>query len=76
MQALRKIVTVENHSLSIVLPDDFSSTKVEVIILPYESIPEKRGASNLRGKLNLSDEQYNDFQKSIVDSRNEWSRDI
>ena len=32
--------------------------------------------SSLRGKLNLSNEQYNNFQKYINDSRNEWDRNI
>lgn len=28
--------------------------------------------ASLRGKLNLSKEQYEDFQQHIKDSRNEW----
>lgn len=28
------------------------------------------------GSLKLSDEEYNNFQKSITESRNEWDRDI
>jgi hypothetical protein len=28
------------------------------------------------GKLNLSDEEYNKFQQYLIDSRNEWERNI
>ncbi len=28
------------------------------------------------GSLNLTDQQYNDFQNYIIQSRNEWERDI
>jgi len=34
------------------------------------------GASSLRGKLNLSGEQYTDFQQHVKDSRVEWNRNI
>lgn len=30
----------------------------------------------LRGKLNLTEEQYNDFQEYIKTSRNEWDNNI
>ena len=77
MQALRQIVDVKNHSLNILLPNDFKAEKVEVIVLPVEKQSINRDSvSKLRGKLNLSDDQYDDFQKSIIDSRNEWDRNI
>ena len=34
MEAIRQIVTVKNHKISITLPDDFTAEEVEVIILP------------------------------------------
>ena len=34
MEAIRQIVTVKNHKISITLPDDFMADEVEVIILP------------------------------------------
>jgi len=77
MQALRQIVNVKNHSLNIVLPNDFAADKVEVIVLSVDEQPIKKSAiSNLRGKLNLTTDQYNDFQKYVNDSRNEWDRNI
>ncbi len=36
----------------------------------------KKGIANLRGKLNLTKDQYNDFQKDITNAREEWERDI
>ena len=34
MEAIRRIVKVKNHKISITLPDDFNADEVEVIILP------------------------------------------
>jgi len=36
----------------------------------------KKGIANLRGKLNLTKDQYNNFQKEITNAREEWERDI
>jgi hypothetical protein len=77
MKALRQVVKVKNHSFSIILPNDFEADKVEVIILPIDEVPAEKGSvSDLRGKLNLSGEQYNSFHQYINDSRNEWDRSI
>lgn len=76
MQALRQILDVKNHSLNISLPNDFNADKVEVIILPLEEKSKKKGVANLRGKLNLSDAQYNDFQEDVKNSREGWEKNI
>jgi hypothetical protein len=76
MQALRQILDVKGHSLNIRLPNDFIADKVEVIILPFEEKPRKKGIANLKGKLNLSDLQYQDFQKDVKDSREGWEKNI
>ena len=34
----------------------------------------KKNLSSLRGKLNLSEAQYSDFQEDIKKSREEWER--
>jgi hypothetical protein len=34
MEAIRQIVKVKNHKISITLPNDFTADEVEVIILP------------------------------------------
>lgn len=36
MEAIRQTVKVKNHRISIILPDDFNSEEVDVIILPSE----------------------------------------
>lgn len=77
MEALRQIVDVRNHTLNIVLPNDFIAEKVEVIILSVEEQHlKKNNISSLRGKLKLTNDQYNDFQQYVNDSRNEWDRNI
>lgn len=76
MQALRQIIDVKNHSLNINLPNDFNADKVEVIILPLDEKKQKKGAANLRGKLNLSDTQYHDFQEDVKNSREGWGKNI
>ena len=43
MQAIKRIIEVKNHTFTVVLPDDFTASSVEVIILPsnqYNDIPE------------------------------------
>ena len=53
MNAIRQFVEVKNHTFTIVLPDDFDSSSVEVIILPKQE-----------NKIELSDET-----KELLDSR-------
>jgi len=38
MEAIRRTVKVNNHSISIILPDNFNAEEVDVIILPVEKI--------------------------------------
>ncbi|WP_309612859.1 hypothetical protein [Flavobacterium sp.] len=44
MEAIRQTVKVKNHTISIILPDNFNAEEVDVIILPSEkkeySIPQ------------------------------------
>ncbi|WP_347050016.1 hypothetical protein [Flavobacterium olei] len=37
MEAIRQIITVKNHSVTVILPDDFKADEVEVIIFPIQS---------------------------------------
>ena len=34
MEAIKQIIEVKNHTFTVVLPDDFTATSVEVIIFP------------------------------------------
>ncbi len=76
MQAVRQIVNAKNHILNINLPKNFKATKVEVIILPLDEKSKTKGVASLRGKLNLSQEQYNDFQEEVKNSRQGWEKNI
>ena len=77
MKALRQIVDVKNHSLNILLPESFASTKVEIIVLPIEDqILQRNSIAKLRGKLKLTSKQHDDFQQNVIDSRHEWNRSI
>ena len=77
MQALRQIIEVKNHSLNITLPESFNTAKVEVIVLSVEEPSvQKNSIAKLRGKLNLSDKQQEEFQQYVTDSRSEWNRNI
>ena len=77
MQALRQIVEVKNHSLNLLLPENFNTNMVEVIVLSIEEhSTQKNSIAKLRGKLKLTDEQHNNFQQYLTESRNEWDRNI
>jgi hypothetical protein len=34
MQAIKRIIEIKNHTFKVMLPDDFTAKRVEVIILP------------------------------------------
>jgi len=76
MQAIRRIVDVKNQVLNINLPKNFKANKVEVIVLPLDEKSKTKGVASLRGKLNLSQEQYNDFQDDVKNSRQGWEKNI
>jgi hypothetical protein len=37
MEAIRQIISVKNHSITVILQDDFTADEVEVIILPVQN---------------------------------------
>jgi hypothetical protein len=77
MQALRQIVNVKNHSLNIVLPNDFAADKVEVIVLPVDEQkiqPKIRNSERFAGA--ISKETAEKLHKHLNEVRNEWERDI
>ncbi|HEY8784410.1 MAG TPA: hypothetical protein VIM16_22485 [Mucilaginibacter sp.] len=47
-----------------------------VKVLKKSARPREKLSARFAGSLNLSDEEYNNFQNSIKQSRNEWERDI
>jgi hypothetical protein len=78
---IRTIITPENQDVSIHVPESFIGKQIEVLMydideLKQDEVQNKKKASEFRGKLNLSDDQYKDFQSYLKDTRNEWERDI
>ena len=73
---IRTTVVPENTNLQLSIPQDYVGKKVEVLVFTADEINENKSdahnVSSLRGKLQLSEEQYLDFQKYLKDSRNEW----
>lgn len=76
MEAIRQIISVKNHSVTVVLPDDFTADKVEVIILPVQNdeyqVPQwqvdqvrERTENYLKNPKNVTD--IDDFLKEIED---------
>ncbi|MDR7371110.1 hypothetical protein [Flavobacterium aquidurense] len=76
MEAFRQILSVKNHSVTVILPDDFIAEEVEVIILPVQNdhykIPQwqidqvrERTENYLKNPKNVTD--IDDFLKEIED---------
>jgi len=77
MQALRKIVDVQNNTLSITLPDDFKGEKVEVIVLSIEEPkPQTKLKNSERFSGAISKETANKIHKHLNQVSNEWERNI
>jgi hypothetical protein len=47
-----------------------------VKILEKNPKPKESLSKRFAGSLNLTDQQYIEFQQHVIDSRNEWERDI
>jgi len=47
-----------------------------VKILEKNTKPKESLSKRFAGSLNLTDQQYEEFQQHVIDSRNEWERNI
>lgn len=76
MEAYRQIVDIKNHTLNLLLPDNFKNGKVEVIVLPVDeqARTKKRKPSDFRGC--ISKDTANAMLNSVEESRKEWERNI
>ncbi len=45
-------------------------------VLKENPQPKQKLSDKFAGSLNLTDQQYNDFQQYLTQSRKEWERDI
>ena len=77
---IRTIITPEKQDVSIHIPENYIGKKIEVLLYAVDELNEvdslKKKSSDFRGALNLTDQQYTDFQNHLKNIRNEWERDI
>jgi len=78
---IRAIITPENQDISIHIPENYVGKQIEVLLYDVDEVNQsaaenKKKPSEFRGKLKLTDEQYNDIQLHIKNTRDEWERNI
>lgn len=64
-----------NNSKAYKLIEDLEALHI-VKVLEKSSKLKQKLSERFAGSLNLSEDEYNNFQNSIEQSRNEWERDI
>lgn len=64
-----------NNSKAYKLIEDLEALHI-VKVLEKSNKSKQKLSERFAGALNLSEEEYNNFQNSIEQSRNEWERDI
>ena len=73
---IRTKIIPENTNLQLSIPKDYVGKQVEILVFTTDEIKDSKSethnVSSLRGKLQLTEEQYQEFQHYIKDSRNEW----
>jgi hypothetical protein len=78
---IRTIITPEKQDISIHLPENYIGKQIEVLLYATDELKEQQPAekkkpSEFKGALNLSQDQYNDFQSHVKNIRSEWEKDI
>ena len=74
---IKTIITPQSTNVHLLIPKDYVGKEVEVILYTtseinvYEQRKEDKKAS-LRGRLQLSEEQNEDFHQHAKNIRNEW----
>ena len=74
---IRTIITPDNKTVSIELPEDYVGKQVEILLYKTDELNEqkpqkKANAARFRGALKLTEEEYKDFQQHAKDIRTEW----
>jgi len=64
-----------NNNKAYKLLEDLEALDI-VKVLEKSAQPKQKLSARFAGSLHLSNEEYNDFQDSIKQARNEWKRDI
>jgi len=78
---IRTIITPEKQDVSLHIPEDYVGKQIEVLLYAVDELSQqndqtKTKPAGFRGTLNLTADQYEDFQTHLKDIRNEWDRDI
>lgn len=81
---IRTHIIPQSNNVQLTVPDNYIGKKVEVIVFSEDeeiqndinSTSKPGNISQFKGKLNLSKEQYEDFQQHAKDIRNEWDREF
>ena len=77
---IHTIITPSNTEVHLSIPQDYVGKQIEILLYATDEGREgkvfKSKTNKLRGSLNLSDEQYKDFQQHAKKIRNEWNRNI
>ena len=63
LTAIKEIIHIKNHQLTMHIPDDFNYEKVEVLILPFEE--PVQNTSNTDDKI-LMDKVFKDASNTII----------
>ena len=71
MAVLTKTLEIKDRilHLDMILPVNFKSNKVKIIITSDDDVELKNPIKNLKGKLHLSDKQYSDIQTFLNEDR-------
>ena len=64
-----------NNNKAYKLIEDLEALNI-VKVLKKTTLSKQKLSSKFSGALNLSKEEYSDFQDSLTQNRNEWERDI
>jgi hypothetical protein len=72
---METILLQVNDNKAYKLIEDLEALHI-VKVLKKSSQPKEKLSEKFAGSLNLSDEEYNNFQNSLTQSRNEWERNI
>lgn len=79
---IRTVITPDNQNISLHIPENYVGKQIEVLMYDIDEVNQSESAivpkkpSDFRGKLKLSNEQYDDLQSHLKNIRDEWERDI
>ena len=79
---IKTTIVPDTEDISIHLPHSYVGKKIEVLLYAIEElydIPADNKPTNnalLRGQISLTEEEYNDFQQHVKNSREEWGNNI